>query len=104
MDILNWTGNAGFDNGSANNDRFLFASNPNLTNAQLANFAFFNDSNTPYAIGATIFEYGGTYELVPVPEPSTWAAAALALAAIVWTQRQRFTFAKAEIGNLTSDI
>ena len=72
VDILNWTGNAGFDNGSANNDRFLFASNPNLTNAQLANFAFFNDSNTPYAIGATISNMAAPMSSCQSPEPSTW--------------------------------
>ena len=36
--------------------------------------------------------------MTPVPEPSTWAAAALALGAIVWTQRRRFKFALAKQG------
>ncbi|MBA3607068.1 MAG: PEP-CTERM sorting domain-containing protein [Chthoniobacterales bacterium] len=34
--------------------------------------------------------YYEVYALTPVPEPSTWAAAALALGVIVWTQRRRF--------------
>ena len=37
--------------------------------------------------------------MTPVPEPSTWAAAALALGAIAWTQRGRFKFALAKQGD-----
>jgi fibronectin-binding autotransporter adhesin len=33
---------------------------------------------------------GSGFTLTPVPEPSTWAAAALALIAVGWTQRSRF--------------
>ena len=31
---------------------------------------------------------GGNFDLVAIPEPSTWVAAALALAAVVYTQRR----------------
>lgn len=90
VDIRNWTGLAGTDNGGTGNDRLLFGTNPLLTNAQLANIAFFNDSNTPFAIGGTLIAYGNEFELVPVPEPSTWIGGALALAAVGFMQRRRF--------------
>jgi len=85
VNILNWNGNFGLDNGVATNDRWLFSTNPGLSNAQLANFNF-----AGFAPGATISQYGGTFELVPVPEPGTWLAAALALLAVGYTQRRRF--------------
>ena len=84
VNILNWSGNAGSDNSATGNDRWLFASNPGLSNADLANFNF-----AGFAPGATIFQYGGTFELVPVPEPSTWVAGTLALLALGYTQRRR---------------
>jgi autotransporter-associated beta strand protein len=89
VDIKNWTGTAGSDNSAAGNDRLLFATNPSLSNAQLANFQFYNDSGIAFAVGATIIVYGNEFELVPVPEPSTWAAAVLALGAIGFSQRRR---------------
>jgi hypothetical protein len=67
------------------NDRLLFATSPGLTNAQLANFAFFNDSHTPFAVGGTIIAYGNEFELVPVPEPSTWIGGALAVGVLGWS-------------------
>jgi hypothetical protein len=89
LDIKNWTGTAGSDNSATGNDRLLFATNPGLTNAQLANIAFFDDSNTAFAVGGTLIAYGNEFELVPVPEPGTWVAAALALGAIGFSQRRR---------------
>jgi autotransporter-associated beta strand protein len=89
VDIKFWTGTAGSDNSLTGNDRLLFAINPSLTNAQLANYQFFNDAGTAFAIGGTIIAYGNEFELVPVPEPSTWVAAALALIAIGFSQLRK---------------
>ena len=90
VDILNWTGNLGFDDGNANNDRLLFASDPGLSQTDLANFNFYSDGgSTLFAAGGTEFVYGNMIELVAVPEPSTWLAAALALGVIGFSQRRR---------------
>ena len=57
--------------------------------------------------GYAFAQFSGYYEITspslmtPVPEPSTWAAAALALAAIAWTQRRRFKFALAKQGDVS---
>jgi hypothetical protein len=90
LDIRNWTGLLATDDSATGNDRLLFAANPSLTNAQLANFQFFNDSGTTIGSGATIITYGNEFEVVPViPEPSTWIGGALALGAVGYMQRRR---------------
>ena len=88
--ILNWTGNLGFDDGSASNDRLLSASDPGLSQTDLANFNFYSDGGTNLiTAGGTEFVYGNMFEIVAVPEPSTWFAAALALSVIGFSQRKR---------------
>src|SRR5205807_1777265 len=90
VDIFNWTGNLGYDDGSANNDRLLFASDPGLSQTDLANFNFYSDGGSNLiTAGGTEFVYGNMLELVAVPEPGTWFAAALALCAVGWSQRRR---------------
>jgi hypothetical protein len=90
VDILNWTGNLGFDDGNANNDRLLSASDPGLSQTDLANFNFYSDGgSTLFAAGGTEFVYGNMFEIVAVPEPGTWFAAVLTLAAIGFSQRKR---------------
>jgi autotransporter-associated beta strand protein len=88
--ILNWTGNLGFDDGNASNDRLLFASDPGLSQTDLANFNFYSDGGSNlFAAGGTEFVYGNMFEIVAVPEPGTWFAAVLTLAAIGFSQRKR---------------
>jgi hypothetical protein len=90
VDIFNWTGNLGFDDGNANNDRLLSASDPGLSQTDLANFNFYSDGgSTLFGAGGTEFVYGNMFEIVAVPEPGTWFAAALALGAIGFAQRKR---------------
>jgi hypothetical protein len=91
--VLTITGynNLNFDgtmnSGLATDDRLVFAT------SQAANFGAFDFGMGAGVNVGQIFLDNGFYEvgvLTPVPEPSTWAAAALALTAIVWTQRRRF--------------
>jgi len=89
LDLNNWTGTPFTDNSATSNDRLLFANDPGLTAAQLANFRFFNDSGTFIGPGE-IISYGNMFELVAVPEPSTWFAAGLSLLVITYSQRRRF--------------
>jgi hypothetical protein len=68
----------------------LFASDPLLNQAQLANYSFYSGAGSGLITnGATEFFYGNMVELVPVPEPGTWFAAALALTAVAYSQRRR---------------
>lgn len=79
--IDNWTGTVNMPGGT---DRLIFNSSQA---GNLNNFSF-----TGYAAGATQFDLGGGfYEITPtaVPEPSTYAAALLALGAIGYNQQRR---------------
>ncbi len=77
LTIDNWTGSIATV-GNATTDRLIFASSQS---ANLSSFSF-----NGYGAGATQFDLGnGYYEitpLAPVPEPSTWAAAFLALGGV----------------------
>jgi autotransporter-associated beta strand protein len=88
LDIKNWTGTPFTDNSATGNDRLLFGVDPGLTAAQLANVRFFDDSGAFIGAGE-IIGYGNMFELVAVPEPGTWLAAALALSAVGFSQRKR---------------
>jgi hypothetical protein len=58
-----------------------------LSPTQLAMIQFYSGTGTgAYPLGAFILPTG---EVVPVPEPSTWIGAGLAVAAIVFTQRRK---------------
>jgi autotransporter-associated beta strand protein len=85
VDILNWGGAGNSDSGAGTNDRLLFASDPGYTAADLANFTF-----SGFGPGALEIAYGNMFEIVPIPEPSTWAAGGLALASLFCWQRHRF--------------
>ncbi|MGI9087270.1 MAG: autotransporter-associated beta strand repeat-containing protein [Chthoniobacterales bacterium] len=89
--IDHWTGTAN-TNGS---DQLLFATNPGYNLADLANVQFTSDAGTNFALGAQLINFNGYSELVPVPEPSTWAAGILTVLALGWTQRRRLTRASA---------
>jgi autotransporter-associated beta strand protein len=84
LTINNWTGTPG-GVGSGSTDRLIFNSDQS---ANLSSFAF-----TGFA-GAMEFDLGnGYYEITPltaVPEPSTYFAAGLALALVVFQQARRF--------------
>lgn len=77
LTITNWTGTIATQ-GTGSTDRLIFNSDQN---ANLNSFAF-----SGYGPGAMEFNLGGGfYEIVPVapvPEPSTWIGAALALGAV----------------------
>lgn len=89
--IAHWTGTQFADNAAATNDRLLFISSTGLTDAQLASFQFTDDSGALLGSGATEIAFNGYFEIVPIPEPGTWMGAALAMGAILLTQRRRFS-------------
>ena len=95
LTINNWTGTANTV-GNAGTDRLVFDSD------QTSNLSSFNF--TGFAPGAVQFALGGGFfEVDPVPEPSTWCAAALAAAVIGFQLRHRmWTASRKFILRLTS--
>ena len=84
LSIYNYSGTPVTGNGT---DQLYFGTDASgLTSAQVGEIAFFSDSGTTSLGGATILADG---EVVVAPEPSTWMGAALALGAVVFTQRRR---------------
>ncbi len=90
LSIYNWSGTPVTGGGA---EAILFGTNTSgLTAAQLDQISFYSGSGTGFlgtGAWATIGD-GEVVPLVPVPEPSTWVAGALALLAIGYTQRRRF--------------
>ena len=86
LNILNYTSGAYFPTGHSGvdgiDDRLIFNQD------QSGNLAFFSFNGTA---AAEIDLGGGFWEVTPIPEPSTWGGAALAVLAIGYTQRRRFT-------------
>lgn len=83
MQITNWQGIPNSANGG---DQLLFAgSSASFTSAYQQSEVSFNGS-----FGYDVMDFGSYYEVfAPVPEPSTWAAAAMSLVFVGWTQRWR---------------
>lgn len=80
LSIYNWNGTA--STGSA--EQLLFGTNDSstsLTQTQLNMINFYSDSGMTL-LGSAMFAGLGDGQIVPVPEPSSWAAAALAAAVI----------------------
>ena len=102
LSIYNWNGTPLLGGGT---EQLLFGTGANstsLTSAQLNNISFFSGNGTGFlgtAVFATLNGLNGEVvpAFTPVPEPSTWAVAALALGVIVWTQRRRFTLSRAKL-------
>jgi fibronectin-binding autotransporter adhesin len=86
LQITNWDGTPVTGGGT---ERLLFAGlATSFTTMYLQTEVSFNGM-TGYAVD----QFTGFYEvtaLAPVPEPSTWAAGLLAVAAVVYSQRRRF--------------
>jgi len=83
LEIDNWSGSQG----GGGMDRLLFGTDSSgLTASQIAEVHFLNPSGfSAGTYGAVILATG---EIVPVPEPSTWVAAAFAFAGLGFTQRK----------------
>jgi type VI secretion system secreted protein VgrG len=86
LSIYNWTGTPVAGGGT---DQLYFGTDSTgLTLPQLSQISFYSDSGTTF-LGTGGFTIGMDGELGPVPEPSTWVAAALAFVYIGFTQRRR---------------
>ena len=93
LTVSHWSGSfytAGetTDHGPASQDRLLFGT-LSLTGAQLAQISFYNDAGAFIGTGAQV-SFGGTPELVPVPEPTTILGALALVGLVGWRERRRF--------------
>jgi fibronectin-binding autotransporter adhesin len=85
LSIYNWSGDK--DNGGGTDQLYFGTDTSGLTAAQLAEVQFYSGNGTgAFTTGAILLANG---ELVPVPEPSTYAAAAMAFVTLLITQRRR---------------
>lgn len=86
LKIYNWTGN--LSGGGSDQLYFMNDFGLGLTNQQLNQIRFFSDSGSTF-LGTAGWANGMTGEIVPVPEPGTWAAGALLTSALGWANRRR---------------
>jgi len=89
LSIYNWSGNILTGNGT---DQLYFGTDATgLTVAQLSQISFYSDSGSTFlGVGSWGTDLDGeVVPLAPVPEPSTWIGAALALGAIGFTQLRK---------------
>jgi autotransporter-associated beta strand protein len=87
LSVWNWTGVAG--DGGSGDQLFFGTTGTGLTGSQLAEIRFYSDSGiTPLTVALSPLLLC-TGEVVPVPEPGTWLAAASALALLAWRERRR---------------
>ena len=86
-----WSGvQLSITNYTAGVDHLFFGSGgTGLNAAQLDQILFYSDSGSTFLGSAQWL--GGTGEVVPVPEPGTWAGAVLAVGAVAFMRRQRRT-------------
>jgi hypothetical protein len=87
LSIYNWSGNMASGGGT---DQF-YVDRP-LTSNELEKISFYSTLNNNSFIGTGLQLSSGSFanEVVPVPEPETWATAALLLlSALWWYSRQR---------------
>ena len=103
LNIYNWTGTQ--RQGGGTDQLFFGTGNTGLSSTQLGQINFYSDAGSTFlgtgmfaptftssSTGAFMSDADPTFtgEVVPVPEPSTYLAGALALLAVGYTQRHRF--------------
>jgi autotransporter-associated beta strand protein len=77
LTIDNWTGTVNTQGITGSTDRLIFDSDQ-ASNLGSFSFAGFGGPVTEFALGS------GYFEVVPVPEPSTWVSAALSLGGLIF--------------------
>jgi autotransporter-associated beta strand protein len=85
LSIYNWSGST---TGGGTDQVYFGTDNTGLTSTQLSQIEFYTGNGTGDLGMARILADG---EIVPVPEPATWLAGILSIAAIAWSLRGRFS-------------
>jgi autotransporter-associated beta strand protein len=97
LGIYNWTGTTLWNGGTGNNtDQFYIGQT--LDTAELNRISFYSGLDNSSFVGTAFQLSGGSFnrQIIPVPEPETYATALLLLISGLWwswrrTQGQRFT-------------
>jgi len=89
--IYNWSGTTLWGGGTgADQDRIYFR-NRNLTESELGRISFYSDFGSSFL--GTGFDLGLSNQIIPVPEPETWATAILLmLGGAIWLWRKQSKF------------
>jgi autotransporter-associated beta strand protein len=82
LDIYNWTGTTLWEHGDGNNTDQFYVDGA-VSSSDLSRISFYSSLDTNSFVGSGYQILSGTYqnEIIPVPEPATFAAAFLLLAA-----------------------
>ena len=94
LDVYNWSGSVYRtpipDTGEPAQDRFLFSgASTGLSPAQFTQIRFFSDAGQTFLGTAGQIQFGSRLELVPIPEPGSWAAGSLLLGLLGFRERKR---------------
>jgi hypothetical protein len=87
LSIYNWTGTTlwGGGNGVGDQDRVYFGG---ASDSELGRISFYSDFGNSFV--GTGFDLGLSNQIIPVPEPETWATGILlVLGGAVWIWRKR---------------
>jgi autotransporter-associated beta strand protein len=91
LSVYNWTGTTLWNGGTGNNtDQFYV--NSTMGDSDLARISFYSTSfqNSFLGDGYQIMSGGFANQIIPVPEPETYATAALLLlSGVIWSWKQR---------------
>jgi autotransporter-associated beta strand protein len=91
LSVLNWTGTFQATGTDGSSDRLIFDVDPGVLASQTK---FYNDSGAFLGVGESMALGNGMFEIVPVPEASTWAAGLLTVAALGRFRRRRLRSAR----------
>jgi autotransporter-associated beta strand protein len=77
--IYNWTGTPQWQGGTGDNKDQVYFTNSTLSDTQLQRISFYSGLTTSSFMGTAFQLSGGSFnqQIIPVPEPETYAAAAL---------------------------
>ena len=88
LKIYNWTGTTLWGGGTGNDQDRIYFRNRNLSDSELGRISFYSGFESGFL--GTGFDLGFSNQIIPVPEPETWATGILlVLGGAVWIWRKR---------------
>jgi hypothetical protein len=79
--IYNWTGTTLWNGGNGNNTDQIYFGGDNLSSSELSRISFYSSFSSSSFVGTAYQFTSGSFnqQIIPVPEPETWATAILLL-------------------------
>jgi hypothetical protein len=79
--IYNWTGTTLWNGGNGNNTDQIYFGGDNLSSDELSRISFYSSISSSSFLGTGFQLSGGSFnqEIIPVPEPETYAVAVILL-------------------------